>query len=131
MLSTSVVNRLCGGLELGDGLGTLRDSVLGKLSGKEETDGSLDLAGRKGGLLVVAGKTAGLKGESLEDVVDEGVQDRHTSLGDTGVRVNLLQHLVDVGRVRFDTLLVLLGASCLLRGLCSLLSDGRGLCHIE
>ena len=84
--------------------------MLGKLSGKEETDGSLDLAGRKSGLLVVTGKTAGLKGKSLEDVVDERVQDRHTSLGDTGVRVNLLQHLVDVRRVGLDTLLVLLGA---------------------
>ena len=127
--SASATAKLCGRLELGDGLGTLRDSVLGKLSGKEETDGSLDLAGRKSGLLVVAGKTAGLKGKSLEDVVDERVQDRHTSLGDTGVRVNLLQHLVDVRRVGLDTLLVLLGASCLLRGLCSLLANSGSLCH--
>jgi len=86
-------------LELGDGLGALRDGVLGKLSGKEKAHGGLDLAGREGALLVVAGQTAGLKGESLEDVVDERVQDRHTTLGDTGVGVHLLQHLVDVGRV--------------------------------
>jgi len=47
---------LCGRrLELGDGLGALRDGVLGKLSGKEKAHGGLDLAGREGALLVVAG----------------------------------------------------------------------------
>jgi len=42
-----------GGLELGNGLGSLRDSVLGKLSGKKKSDGGLDLTRRKGALLVV------------------------------------------------------------------------------
>ena len=88
-----------GGLELGDGLGALGHGVLGKLTGKEKADGGLDLAGREGALLVVAGQTGGLKGEALEDVVDERVQDGHSALGDAGVGVNLLQHLVDVGAV--------------------------------
>ena len=88
-----------GGLELGDGLGALGHGVLGELTGKEKADGGLDLAGREGALLVVAGQTGGLKGEALKDVVDERVQDGHSALGDTSVGVNLLQHLVDVGAV--------------------------------
>ena len=88
-----------GGVELGDGLGALRDSVLGKLSGKHEANGGLDLAGGEGGLLVVLGKLAGLGTDALEDVVDEGVHDGHALLGDSCVGVNLLQHLVDVRRV--------------------------------
>ena len=59
----------------------------------------MDLAGRKGGLLVVSGKAGSLKGKALEDIVDEGVQDGHSSLGDASVWVNLLQDLVDVRAV--------------------------------
>ena len=73
--------------------------MLGKLTGKEKADGSLDLAGREGALLVVAGQTGSLKGKALEDVVDERVEDGHSSLGDAGVGVHLLQHLVDVGAI--------------------------------
>ena len=88
--------RLCGGCELGDSLGTLGDGVLGKFSRKEKSDSGLDLTGGKGGLLVVSGKLGGFKGDSVEDIVDEGVQDGDTLLGDTSLRVNLFQHLVDV-----------------------------------
>jgi hypothetical protein len=92
--------RLCGGgLELGHGLGALGHGVLGKLTGEEQADGRLDLAGREGALLVVAGQAGGLKGEALEDVVDERVQDGHAALGDARVGVHLLEHLVDVGAV--------------------------------
>ena len=97
------------GAELGDGLGSLRDGVLGELTGKHEADSGLDLSRGKSGLLVVGGKLSGFGGDALEDIVDEGVHDGHTLLGDTGVGVNLLQDLVDVGRVRFDSLLLLLG----------------------
>ena len=37
--------------------------------------------------------------ESESHTVDEGVQDRHGTVGDTSVRVNLLENLVDVGGV--------------------------------
>ena len=70
--------------------------MLGKLSRKEESDGSLDLTRRQGGLLGVTREAGSLKGESLEDVVDKGVQDGHALLGDTSVGMNLLQNLVDV-----------------------------------
>ncbi len=84
------------GGELGDGLGSLGHGVLGELSGEDEPDGGLDLAGGHGGLLAVAGELGGLGGDLLEDVVDEGVHDGHGLGADAGVGVDLLQHLVDV-----------------------------------
>ena len=61
--------RLLGGRGvLGDGLGALRHGVLGKLTGEDEADRGLDLAGRDGGLLVVGGKLGGLSCDALEDV---------------------------------------------------------------
>eukprot|EP00249_Psilotum_nudum_P037013 c9296_g1_i1 orf=1-282(-) len=81
---------------LGHGLGTFRHGVLGKFTRQDESDGGLDLSGRDGGLLVVGGEFAGLSGDALEDVVDEGVQDGHGAVGDTGVGVHLLEHLEDV-----------------------------------
>ena len=118
--------RLSRGGELGDSLGTLGDGMLGKFSRKEKSDSGLDLTGGKGGLLVVSGKLGGFKGDSVEDIVDEGVQDGDTLLGDTSLRVNLFQHLVDVGRVGFNSLLGL--GTSLLGGLCSFLSWCLGHC---
>ena len=116
-----------GGGELGDGLGALGDGVLGELTGEDEADGGLDLTGREGGLLVVAGELAGLDGEALEDVVDERVHDGHAALGDAGVGVHLLEHLVDVGGVALHALLVLLGALAgFLRRLGALLGGSLG-----
>ena len=114
--------------ELGDSLGALGHGVLGELTGKHETNSSLDLSGRKSGLLVVTSKTGGLGGDAVEDIVDEGVHDGHASLGDTGVVVDLLEDLVDVRRVGFHSLLVS-GASGLLGSLHTLLSGS--LCHFD
>ena len=63
--------------ELGDSLGALADGVLGQLTGEDQPDGSLDLPGCDGGLLVVSSQCGGLIGDLLKDVVDEGVQDGH------------------------------------------------------
>lgn len=68
--------------------------MLGKLTREDEADGGLNLARRDGGLLVVGGKLGGLGSDALENVVDKGVQDRHGTVGDTGVRVNLLQDCI-------------------------------------
>ena len=87
---------LLGGLVLGDGLGALGDGVLGELTGEDETDGGLDLAGGHGLALVVLAQAAGLAGDSPEGVADEGVEDGHRALADAGVRVDLLQNAVDV-----------------------------------
>ncbi len=81
---------------LGDGLGALRDGVLSELTGEEEPDSGLDLARGDGGPLVVVSQTGGLSGDPLEQVVDERVHDAHGLGGDAGVRVDLLQDLVDV-----------------------------------
>jgi len=70
--------------------------VLGEFTGEEETDGGLDLSGGEGALLVVADKLGGLEGDLLEDVVDEGVEDLHGSLGDASLGVDLLEDTVDV-----------------------------------
>ena len=94
--------------ELGDGLGSLRHGMLGELTRKHETNGSLDLAGRESGLLVVGGKLSSLAGDALEDIVDERVHDAHPLLADAGVGVDLLQDLVDVSGVGFDALLAAL-----------------------
>ena len=98
---------LLGAGVLGDGLGSLRDSVLGQLTGQEEPDSSLDLPGGDGGPLVVVGQTGGLTGNPLENVVHERVHDGHSLGGHTSIGVNLLQHLVDVDSVRFLPLLLL------------------------
>ena len=92
---------LLGAGVLGDGLGSLRDGVLGQLSGQEEPDSGLDLPGGDGGPLVVVGETRGLGGDSLKDVIHERVHDGHGLGRDTGVGVDLLQDLVDVNGVRF------------------------------
>ena len=91
--------------ELGDGFGSFGNGVLGQFTGKHEANSSLDLAAAEGGLLVVSGELSGFSGDALENVVDERVHDGHSFLGDTSVRVDLLQHAVDVGRVRFHALL--------------------------
>jgi len=70
--------------------------VLGKFTGKDKSDGGLDLAGGNGGLLVVGSKLRSLSGNALKDIIDKRVQDGHGTVGDTGIRVNLLKDLVDV-----------------------------------
>ena len=110
------INLLGAGV-LGDGLGSLRDSVLGKLTGEEQPDSGLDLARGDGGPLVVVSQTGGLGGDPLEQIVDERVHDAHGLGGDTGVRVDLLQHLVDVDGIGLLPLLLLLLLVSLLDGL--------------
>jgi len=48
--------------------------------------------------------------KNVQDIVDEGVEDEHSLVRDTGIGVNLLQDLVDVRGVGFlaDALLLLL-----------------------
>ena len=77
--------------------------MLGEFSGEDELDGGLDLSGRKSVLLVVSDKFGGFQGESIERIVDEGVHDGHGLLGDSGFVMDLLEDLVDVDTVRFDS----------------------------
>ena len=103
--SNAVGNCLLGAGVLGDSLGSLRDGVLGQLSGQDQTDGGLDFPAGDGGTLVVVGKTGSFTGNTLEDVVDERVHDAHSLAGDTGVGVDLLQDLVDVDGITLTSLL--------------------------
>ena len=110
---------------LGDSLGALRHGVLGQLTGQKQADGGLDLPGGDGGALVVVGQTRRLGGDALKNVVHERVHDAHGLGRDAGVRVHLLQHLVDVDGVGLLALLpallvladILLGLAGLLGGL--------------
>ena len=111
--------RLLGAGVLGHSLGALRHGVLGQLTGEQQADGGLDLPGGDGGPLVVMSETRGLTGDALEDVVDEGVHDSHRLGGDTGVGVDLLQHLVHV-----DGIALLPGLSALLAALNCGFGDG-------
>ena len=121
-----VENCLLGAGVLGDSLGALRDGVLGELTGEEEPDSGLDLAGGDGGPLVVVSQTAGLGGDPLEQVVDERVHDGHGLGGDSSVGVDLLQHLVDVdsvGLLPLSLLLLLVTLGDGLGGLAGLLGS--------
>ena len=80
----------------GDGLGSFRDGVSGQLSGEDQLDSGLDLAGGKSSSLVESDELGSLSGDSVEGVVDEGVHDVHGLLGDADVGVDLLEDLVDV-----------------------------------
>ena len=71
-------------------------------------------------------QTAGLGSNPLEQVVDKGVHDAHSLGGDTGVGVDLLQHLVDVdgvGLLPLGPLLLIALATHHLGGLAGLLSS--------
>ena len=121
----SIGPNLLVGVVLGDGLGSLGHGVLGQLTGEHQTDGGLDLAGRDGVALVVASQTSTLGGNALEQVVHKGVHDDHGLLGNTSVRVHLLEHLVDVRGVRVGVGLALAGLLVV-----SALSLGRGLASL-
>ena len=83
--------------------------MLGQLTRQVESHSSLDFPAGDGVLLVVVGKLRSFSGHTLEDVIHEGVHDAHGLGGDTSVRVDLLQHLVDV-----DGVALLAGALSLL-----------------
>ena len=122
------LSNLLGAGVLGDGLGSFRDGVLGQFTGQQKPDGGLDLPGGDGGPLVVVGQTGSLSSDTFEDIVDEGVHDAHGLGRDSGVRVDLFQHLVDIDGVGFfpflGPLLVVLGD--VLGGLAGLLGSLSG-----
>ena len=105
----------------GDGLGALRDGVLRQLTGEDEPHSGLDLAGGDRGLLRVrrelcngelepthsyeyhCARTGSLGRDTLENVVDEGVEDGHRLVRDTRIGVDLLEDCVTNGRqLKFD-----------------------------
>ncbi|XP_060019926.1 uncharacterized protein LOC132527940 [Lagenorhynchus albirostris] len=100
---------LLGAGVLGDSLGTLGHGVLGQLPRQQQTYGRLDLPGGDGRAFVVMRQARRLARNALEDVIDERVHDAHSLRRDTGVRVDLLQHLIHVyGVALFPAALALL-----------------------
>ena len=120
---------------LGHSLGSFTDGVFGQFTGQKQPDGGLDLAGADGRFLIVVGKAGSFGSDALEDVVDERIHDAHGFAGDSSVRVNLLQHLVDVDSIAFLSLSPPLLLSAFRHGLClsgfllSFLSCNFG-CHL-
>ena len=99
---------LLAGCVLGDGLRSFAYGVFCKLSWKKQTNSRLNFSRSDRGAFVVVSETAGLGGDTLKDIVDEAIHDGHGLAGDTSVRVNLLEHLVDVDRVSLATTTVTL-----------------------
>ena len=79
--------------------------MLGKFTGKEQPDGSLDFPRGDGAPLVVVSEARSFTGDSFKDIVHERVHDGHSLGGYTGIGVHLLEHLVDVDSVRLTPLL--------------------------
>ncbi|KAG7231492.1 hypothetical protein INR49_011625 [Caranx melampygus] len=75
--------------------------------------------GGDGGALVVVSQTRGLTGNTLEDIAHKGIHYAHGLGGDTGVRVDLFEDLVDV-----DGIALLPGLPLLLAGLRDALRHG-------
>ena len=93
--------KLFGAGVLGHGLGAFADGVLGQFTGQQQTDGGLDFPTGDGRTLVVVGQTAGFRGDTFEQIVDETVHDAHRLGRNAGVGMYLFQHFVNVDGVRF------------------------------
>ena len=118
-----MARRLLGAGVLGDSFGALRHGVLGQLAGQQETHGSLDRPAADGRPLVVMCQTRRLGGDPFENVVHERVHDAHGLARNSGVRVHLLQHFVNVDT---KTLLVACAALLLLVSRSSFLDSFLG-----
>ena len=90
---------LLGAGVLSDSLGSLRDSMLGKLSWKDQSDSSLDLSACDGGSLVVVSQSGCLSCDSLKHIIDKAVHDAHGFARNSSVRMNLLENLVDIDTI--------------------------------
>ena len=92
-----------------------RDSMLCEFSWKDEFARRLDVASRHGLLLSVFAKASRFRSNLLEGIVHKGIQDCHSFLGDTNLRMDLLQNFVDVDVESFISLAstwLVAGAAC-------------------
>ena len=121
------------GRELRDRFGSFRYRVFSKFTGKHEADGGLDFSATECSLFVVRGEFSGLCRNALKDVLNERVHDGHALFGNTGIRVDLLEDLVDVAAVGFGALFRFLGSSSsgFLRRFCRLFAWSWSFTHVE
>ena len=66
--------------------------MLGEFTGEDETNRSLNLTGGNGRFLGIRSEFGSFRRDTFEDVVYEGVEDRHCFVGDTSIGMDLLQH---------------------------------------
>jgi hypothetical protein len=104
--------------EFGHGLGSFTDSVLGKFTGKHQTNSGLDFTTGKSCLFVVGGELSSFSGNAIKDILDERVHDAHALFADTGIGMDLFEDLVNVTSIRFGTFgtLALATGGCLFGG---------------
>ena len=81
---------------LGDCLRPFAHCMLCEFTREKKTYGSLDFARWNSPPLVLVGKSGSFSGQSLEDVVDEGVHDAHRLGRHSNIGMNLLKYSVDV-----------------------------------
>ena len=81
---------------LGNCLGPFAHCMLCKFTREKKTYGSLDFPRRNGPPLVLVSKSGSFSGQSLEDVIDEGVHDAHRLGRHSNIGMNLLKYPVDI-----------------------------------
>ena len=86
---------------LGNCLGSLRNSMLGKLSRKKKSNSSVDFSRSYGMSFVVFGQTRSFGSNPLKQIITKTVHDAHRLRSYSGIRMDLLQHLVNEGSIRF------------------------------
>lgn len=84
---------------LGHRLCAFTNSVFRQLAGQKKSHSSLNLTRCNRGTFVVMSQSRSFSSDAFEDIVDETVHDAHSLAGDSGVRMDLLQHLVDVDSI--------------------------------
>ena len=80
--------------------------MLSEVVGEEEFSSSLNVSGREGSLVVVSDEFRRLKGQLLEHVGNQRVNNFHSLLRDSNVVGDGLENLVDVEGERFEVLLM-------------------------
>ena len=80
----------------GDSLSTLRDGMFGKFTGKEKSDSGLNFSRWNRSFFIVSSKSVSLRGNTLENIPNEGIHDFHGFGGNSSVGMHLFQNLVDV-----------------------------------
>lgn len=81
--------------------------MLCQVTRKDEPYSGLYLSRCHGLVLVVSREPSRLCSETFQEVRGERVYDSHSLVRDTSLRVYLLKHLVDVGRVRGEVTFLL------------------------
>lgn len=99
---------LLGACVFGDGLCTFTDSVLGQFTRQQQTNSGLNFPTGDGRSFVVVSQTRCFGSNAFENIINKTVHDTHGFARNTSVWMHLLQHFVDVDRIRFLTLALLL-----------------------